>query len=182
MEKVYHGYVKFFDDNKGFGFIGCDELDEDVFLSKSALDKSRAEIPDAGQKVSFGTQSSSGRHAGKQEAKDIVLSQRASDRRHNSMSETLWKGEVYCHGGRLCNLKVSRTSLQIMDSGFISTDIVERKLAWISEVTLNKSWLLGDTIEIRGGGRPITLGGTSMLNKRKFHDLFSILQSNVNRR
>lgn len=50
------GTVKFFDVTKGFGFIKADDGSIDVFVHKTALEKSGIDVIEAGQKVEFVTQ------------------------------------------------------------------------------------------------------------------------------
>jgi CspA family cold shock protein len=49
------GKVKFFDDDKGFGFIAPEGGGKDVFVHITALQRSGIQSLDEGQKVSFET-------------------------------------------------------------------------------------------------------------------------------
>ncbi len=50
------GTVKFFNMNKGFGFITPDEGDKDVFVHVSAIEQSGIPMLDEGMRVSFETE------------------------------------------------------------------------------------------------------------------------------
>jgi len=50
------GTVKFFNMNKGFGFITPDEGDKDVFVHVSAIEESGISMLDEGMRVSFETE------------------------------------------------------------------------------------------------------------------------------
>ena len=50
------GTVKFFNMNKGFGFITPDEGDKDVFVHVSAMEESGIPMLDEGMRVSFETE------------------------------------------------------------------------------------------------------------------------------
>ncbi len=50
------GTVKWFDERKGFGFIQRDEGGEDIFVHKSAVEKSGMRTLREGQKISFDVQ------------------------------------------------------------------------------------------------------------------------------
>ena len=47
------GIVKWFSQDKGYGFISPDDGGKDVFLHKSALEKSKISNINAGQSVSY---------------------------------------------------------------------------------------------------------------------------------
>ncbi len=49
------GTVKFYNDQKGFGFIAPDDGGNDVFVHATALERSGMRILNEGQKVSFTT-------------------------------------------------------------------------------------------------------------------------------
>ena len=49
------GTVKFYNDQKGFGFIQPDEAGNDVFVHATALERSGINGLNEGQKVSFST-------------------------------------------------------------------------------------------------------------------------------
>jgi cold shock protein len=50
------GTVKFYNDQKGFGFIQPDGGDKDVFVHATALERAGIQILREGQKVKFDTQ------------------------------------------------------------------------------------------------------------------------------
>ena len=50
------GTVKWFNGDKGFGFITCDDGSGDVFVHFSAIDMDGYKTLNEGQKVSFGTE------------------------------------------------------------------------------------------------------------------------------
>ena len=50
------GTVKFYNDQKGFGFIQPDGGDKDVFVHATALERAGIQILREGQKVKFETQ------------------------------------------------------------------------------------------------------------------------------
>ena len=64
-----NGTVKFFNTNKGFGFIAPEEGEKDVFVHISALKKAGINNLDDGQKVSYELETSNG----KTSAVDIQL-------------------------------------------------------------------------------------------------------------
>ena len=63
------GIVKWFNINKGYGFIAPDSGGEDVFVHISALQESGINMLDEGQKVNFELTSNNG----KTSATDITL-------------------------------------------------------------------------------------------------------------
>lgn len=52
------GVVKFFNENKGYGFISRDEGGEDVFVHVTGLKKSNLDTLNEGDKVEFDTEPS----------------------------------------------------------------------------------------------------------------------------
>ena len=50
------GTVKFYNDQKGYGFIAPDEAGNDVFVHATALERSGVTGLNEGQKVSFATE------------------------------------------------------------------------------------------------------------------------------
>ena len=56
-----NGTVKWFDAQKGYGFIAPDDGSQDVFVHKSAVSKSGLHGLNDGQKVSFKTAENNGR-------------------------------------------------------------------------------------------------------------------------
>ena len=55
-EKMTKGTVKFYNDQKGFGFIAPDDGGKDVFVHATALERAGMHGLREGQKVSFDTQ------------------------------------------------------------------------------------------------------------------------------
>jgi cold-shock DNA-binding protein family len=53
---VYHGTVKWFNPEKGYGFIANDEGGDDVFVHFSAIQAQGYKSLTEGQKVSFNTE------------------------------------------------------------------------------------------------------------------------------
>jgi CspA family cold shock protein len=53
------GTVKFYNDQKGFGFIQPDDGSKDVFVHATALERAGMRALNEGQKVSFDTQEDS---------------------------------------------------------------------------------------------------------------------------
>ena len=51
--QVYHGVVKWFNEKKGFGFIQCQELTEDVFVHYTTIESSGFKTLRTGQLVEF---------------------------------------------------------------------------------------------------------------------------------
>jgi len=54
-----NGTVKFYNDQKGFGFIQPDDGSKDVFVHATALERAGIRVLREGQKVSFDTQKDS---------------------------------------------------------------------------------------------------------------------------
>ena len=55
------GKVKWFNANKGYGFIEPSDKSKDVFLHISAVEQSRLRDLSDGQKISFNTESQNGK-------------------------------------------------------------------------------------------------------------------------
>ena len=53
---MINGTVKFYNANKGFGFIQPDDNSKDVFVHATALERAGMSNPNEGQKVSFATE------------------------------------------------------------------------------------------------------------------------------
>ena len=51
--RAYHGTVKWFNEQKGFGFIQCKELEEDVFVHYTSIEGSGFKTLKTGQMVNF---------------------------------------------------------------------------------------------------------------------------------
>ena len=51
--QIYHGVVKWFNEKKGFGFIQCQELTEDVFVHYTTIQTSGFKTLKTGQMVEF---------------------------------------------------------------------------------------------------------------------------------
>lgn len=66
------GTVKFYNDQKGYGFIQPDDVGNDVFVHASALERSGINGLNEGQKVSFETDID--RRSGKTAVSSIELS------------------------------------------------------------------------------------------------------------
>jgi CspA family cold shock protein len=56
LTKMMTGTVKFYNDQKGFGFIQPDDGGKDVFVHATALERAGIRSLNEGQKVSFDTQ------------------------------------------------------------------------------------------------------------------------------
>jgi CspA family cold shock protein len=56
-----NGTVKFFNPNKGYGFIAPDDGSKDIFVHISALEKSGISQLDEGQKVSYEEEANRGK-------------------------------------------------------------------------------------------------------------------------
>lgn len=54
-DKVLKGKVKWFDSQKGYGFIGSDQLNKDVFVHFSAIQANGYRKLEDGQEVEFQT-------------------------------------------------------------------------------------------------------------------------------
>lgn len=52
-EQAYHGVVKWFNETKGFGFIQCNQLSEDVFVHYTTIEGSGFKTLKTGQQVVF---------------------------------------------------------------------------------------------------------------------------------
>ncbi|PIE23121.1 MAG: hypothetical protein CSA62_08770 [Planctomycetota bacterium] len=48
------GHVKWFDNRKGFGFLRCDQFDEDIFIHYSNISGEGYKVLEDGQAVCFG--------------------------------------------------------------------------------------------------------------------------------
>ena len=56
-----NGTVKWFNGNKGYGFIAPEEGEKDVFVHITALEQAGLESLDEGQKISFDTAEENGK-------------------------------------------------------------------------------------------------------------------------
>ena len=53
LARLKTGIVKWYDSNKGFGYIECNELEEDVYVSRNILQKYEIDSVSEGTKLKF---------------------------------------------------------------------------------------------------------------------------------
>ncbi len=53
MQKIVSGHVKWFDNRKGFGFVRCENCDEDIFIHYSNIDGDGFKALNDGDPVEF---------------------------------------------------------------------------------------------------------------------------------
>merc|ERR1712060_22027 len=81
-----HGIIKNYDPSKGFGFVRCEDFDEDIFFPRSALPdsfqvKKKSDMPDlVGVEVSVQLQEERGERGPRAERLNLLLKWHAVDR------------------------------------------------------------------------------------------------------